>query len=658
MDFYYSKEMNLTLPQALSLEWLDVNHLGGYSSSTILNCNTRKYHGLLVSNLKDPAGKYVLLSQLDDILVQDSQEYPLSAHQYRGALQDGSFTYYKEFILNTHPCMIYQFGDTLLIKELLMINEEDTLLIKYKIINNNEDKDTKIRLRPLLAYRHFHTVAKENAQVQNEVVNCKNGNKIKPYPNMPDLFIQTDTAIDTLIQPVWYGNLEYEIEKQRGLESLEDLFSPFVLTLSPNKTKEMIVAFSTIEQQPHQLANKWKKEIQRRSAIAKKLSGDNFQKHLKKAALQFIQKNPRLDHGDLSIVAGYHWFSEWGRDTMMSLPGLMLNSHLEKECLAILTTFAKLEKQGLLPNFLADQPEQHAYNSVDTSLWFIFAIQQYYLKTENSRAIKHYLWPTMKNIFSNYKNGTLYNIKMRSDGLLYAGNKDTNLTWMDAMINNTPVTPRYGAAVEVNALWFNALCFMEKLAKKFKDPVLTEIAPLIEPLTQAFQQTFWDEQLGYLKDCVADDLQDTAIRPNQILAVSLPYSPLNKKMAKKVVTIVQEHLLTPYGLRTLSPQDPRYIPHYEGDMANRDQAYHNGTIWPWLLGHFGEALLRVTPQKRSAIEILMLCLNALKNHLYEKGIGCISELFDGNEPYHPRGCIHQAHNVGEILRLTYLINHS
>ena len=342
---------------------------------------------------------------------------------------------------------------------------------------------------------------------------------------------------------------------------------------------------------------------------------------------------------------------------MIALPGLLEHNALSKtETLAILKTFASHENQGLIPNFLGKTPEENAYNSVDASLFFAWAVQVYYTQTNDLKAIKKHFWPTLKHIFQHYKQGTLHNIKMNEKGLIEAGDEQTNLTWMDAMVNGKPSSPRYGAIVEINALWFNMLCFMQTLADTFKDSALEkEITPIIQILKKSFTQTFWDEDLGCLKDFVAQDKESRAIRPNQLFAISLPYSPITKTMAKKILKTVQDHLLTPYGLRTLSPNDPDYIGIYSGDSHHRDKAYHNGTVWPWLLGPFTQALLKTLP-KAQTTKILEPCRKALKDHLFEAGIGTISEVFDGDAPHNPNGCISQAWSISEILRLSEFFN--
>jgi predicted glycogen debranching enzyme len=649
MEFSYQKTKELSVAKCLSLEWLETNGLGGYSSSTIINCHTRKYHGLLVSNLTKPSGKYVLLSKVEDILLQDKREYCLSASQYTDCLQDGSFSAYQNFNLTTHPRFVYKFGNAKLTKEIMLLAKENIVLIKYTI---NDNKRSCIKLRPLIAARDFHALACENQDISQNTRPCKNGYAITPYAGLPTLYLQTDAKFEFLAEPLWYRDYEYIREKERGFDYQEDLFTPGIFTMQFNNKGEIIFACSTrdIKQNLNKL---WQAELNYRLNCRKEISGSSLQQHLQQTGQSFIQHN--LLDKSLSIVAGYHWFVEWGRDAMISLPGLTLYNGHEKTCLAILRKFAQQEHKGLIPNFLGRTTAENAYNSVDASLWFSWAVQQYYLKTKDLKSIKQYLWSTLKNIFSHYKQGTLYDIGMQQNGLLYAGNAKLNLTWMDAMVNEMPVIPRYGVQVEVNALWYNMICFLFELAQQFADSIQIELQPLIKQVKTAFRTTFWSEDLGYLKDYVNSQQESCSIRPNQIFAISMPYSPLTKKVSLQIIKVVIQHLLTPYGLRTLSPDDVNYIGCYAGNAEIRDKAYHNGTVWPWLLGHFCEALVKLFLDRHKVTKVIQPCMDALQQHLFEGGIGSISEVFDGDMPHKPNGCISQAWSVAEILRTTYIL---
>ncbi len=650
------RSAELTLSKALSLEWLETNGLGGYASSTIINCNTRKYHGLLVSHLEEPAGRFVLLSQIEDIFCQSGKRYFLCAHQYPDFFADGCFENLQKFQLDTHPCFIYQFGQTVLTKEILMPEGENTVLVKYEVVRGD---NAVLEISPLVAFRNFHDLLYRNNEQKVQIQQCEQGCELTlNQENMPALFFQSDTKFAWESNGVWYHNFEYEREKERGYPYREDLYRPGTFKFHLGKKGSLILSCSVSEVGKSKsmgiwrvapIVKKWQQEIKRRKQLKKTMSGIPFQQQLKTVGRSFIERMPGTSMP--AVIAGYHWFVEWGRDAMISLPGLTLYLGLESVCLSVLRTFAENIHDGLIPNYLGKTKQKNAYNSVDASLWFAWAVQQYYLKTDDFESVQTTLWPALKDIFEHYKSGTLHDIKMKEDGLIYAGNKDVNLTWMDANVNGQPVTARYGAQVEVNALWYNMLCFMCELAEKFDDAVQSELKVLIRWVKKSFQATFWNEELGCLYDFVNSEEKNAAIRPNQIFAVSLPHCALSKVYAKKIVQIVKKHLLTPYGLRTLSPEHPCYIGNCVGKVEERDSAYHNGTVWPWLLGHFGEAVLKTSSSKAQAAQILEPCFDALTAHLSEAGIGSISEIFDGDAPHHPRGCISQAWSVAEVLRL-------
>ena len=650
MDFQYKKD-NLSIEKTLTLEWLETNGLGGYASSSILNCHTRKYHGLLVPSLNKPFGKFVLLSKLEDVFFHNETEHFLTAHNYTGAFLDGSFDFFKEFILTTHPHFIYKFGDAILTKEILMPREENTVLIKYKLHNTAKNHPGKIRIRPLIAYRNFHDLTHENNYLKTEIENLKDGIKFTPYCEMPDLFLQTNNIFTFDAEPLWYKNFDYKKEQERGFEHEEDLFSPGKFVLEFDKKNEIIISAS-LNEEIFILNKKWSNEIKRRTQLEIKLSKTPFEKQLQKTVLSFLKKDP--DGEQLSVTAGYHWFCEWGRDSLIFLSGLLLCPKQEKQCLNILKYFSANEKDGLIPNVIGEDLTKNIYNTVDASLWFAYAIQQYYLATNDLKSINKYFWKTLKNIFTFYQIGTHYNIKMDANGLISAGDNENkfNITWMDAIVNGTSAVKRNGYQVEVNALWYNMLCFMVELGQVLKDPIVNDIEPLLNKFKPAFLNTFWDEKIGYLRDFVdlnfPDNPKSLAIRPNQIFAVSLPYSPLPHKIMIDIIETVKKHLLTPFGLRTLAKDDPDYIGTYAGSPASRDAAYHNGTVWPWLLGHFARAFSK-THDRKTLLETLKPCISALEKHLHETGIGTISEIFSGDEPHQADGCISQAWSGAEML---------
>ena len=647
-----------SLEQNLSLEWIETNGLGGYASSTILNCNTRKYHGLLVSQLYEPPGKFVLLSSVEDIFSYKNKAYVLSSHQYRNTTEVCGHLLLDSFFMDTHPVFHYICDNIHITKEIMMLQEENTVLIKYQFkAAPGQFQNAKINIRPFISYRDFHALSKENSAIHTDIMSCKNGVQLLPYDGMPAIYFQTNGSLYFSHEPMWYNHIIYEKEKERGFSFQEDLFTPGDMTINLSEDKMVIISFSLFEQK-NNLSFLWGKEQNIRTrGLEENTKGSlgSLQDRLKKTAKQFIIR--KEGSGDTSIIAGYPWFLEWGRDAMISLPGLTLYSGLEKQCLAVLQYFSARLHHGIIPNYITSNPEGNTYNTVDASLWFAWAVQQYYLKTNDLKSIERLLWSTLKNIIDCYQSGTLYHIKQNKNGLIYIGESSLNLTWMDAKVNGVPVTPRSGAAVDVNALWYNALCFVNEIAQALRDPIYHKLTPLIERVKMEFRTVFWNQEVGCLYDFVSHEERDHAVRPNQIFAVSLPFSPLTQAMSEHVVQIVTTKLLTPFGLRTLAKDNPNYKGRYEGGPIERDVAYHNGTVWPWLIGHYGAALLRVSSDSFSVYNILKPCILALEEHVYRQaGLGSISEVFDGDPPHRPNGCISQAWSVAELIRLIDLLD--
>jgi predicted glycogen debranching enzyme len=395
------------------------------------------------------------------------------------------------------------------------------------------------------------------------------------------------------------------------------------------------------------------KTIDKKTALTPDGEDREFHLALLREGRRFLIATPA---GRPAIIAGYPWFESWGRDTLISLPGLCFYAGRIKEGGDILTEISRHEKDGFLPNFFSASGNPEAYNSVDSSLWYFWAVQEL-LKTTNDKAlIRNNFWPVMKHIIASFIKGSLFETGADDSGLLHAGNPDTALTWMDARVDSKPVTSRHGYPVEINALWYNALCFSRELAADFGEPELFD-SGFVPHLRTAFQEKFWNAGDNCLGDVWTEGILDCSIRPNQIFAVSLPFSPLDEEQQKAVVSAVREHLLTPFGLRTLSPADPKFRGSYTGGPHERDSAYHQGTVWPWLLGAFGQAAILTADNKDQEKDSLKKYLRAfLYKHLPEAGIGGVSEVFDGNYPHNPGGCISQAWSVAELTRLYFLLS--
>ena len=639
----------MNVDRALGLEWLDTNGIGGYASSSVLNCHTRKYHGLLVARCDTPPGKYVLLSKLDDQLFVGDKQFGLSLHQYSNCKYSPGDNYLHAFTLGVVPTFAYAVDNLKIQKQIALVQGENTVLVKYSALENQIG--AQLRIRPLLAFRDFHQLMRENMFLRVRTFPETDGFSISPYDGMPPLHVRFSGGFDFMPSPVWYRNFEYSREEERGFYCREDLFCPGVIELVFPEGHEIVLSFSTTAS-AEDPGEKWDRELERRQAFHKKLRGTSFQKTLAVSARNFLSESK---NGNKAITAGYPWFLEWGRDAMIALPGTLLYNGLTDHYLDVLRTFAAHQRDGLIPNYIGPSPEQNAYNSADASLWFVWALQKYLEKIRKVGSIPSVIWQAVGEIFHHYKEGTSFGIQMLENGLLTVGTPDVQVSWMDAMVHERPVTPRHGAPVEINALWYNLLCFIASRGNQFNKSIADEAHTLASRLKDAFIDAFWIPKEQYLADVVNDGIRDTSIRPNQIFAVSLPFSPLEVDQSRGVVAVVKRELFTPYGLRTLSPTDPRYRGHYRGGPVERDSAYHNGTVWPWLLGHFGEAVLKVAEKKKSAILEFEQALEKLKEHMQEAGLGTVSEVFDGNPPHSAQGCISQAWSVAEILRLTKLI---
>lgn len=670
-------------------EWLESDGQGGYASSSLDNCHTRRYHGLMVVNLTAPEGRYVLFSKLEDSLCVDGAEYFFSSHRYPGFSFPPAPPLLKEFLLEICPRFTYRTGEIGMRKSLMLLRGGGTLLIRYDL--TQAPARGVLRLKPFLAFRNYHAIAHQNTALRGRTEMIENGFMIEPYAGMPPLFFRTSTASRFIPSPLWYNHFEYTEERARGFDWQEDLFlpgmveteivagSPLILAVSTSHPGNGLLTSGETGLSPHRRQSadaggatgktvtaespfaRWDAEAARRQSeeaqdkeIASGFDDEDRDALLAllRAGKQFLVTTPS---GRPSVIAGYHWFGSWGRDTLIALSGLTFCTGRITEGIDILTEIGSHEQAGLLPNFFSADGTPEAYNTVDSSLLYFWAVQELLRMTGDADLIRNRFWPVMKRIITCFMAGTRSGIRMDTRGLLHAGEKGTALTWMDATVGGLPVTPRRGYAVEINALWYNALCFTRRLAKEFDD-LDWSLDETISLLRQSFRETFWIPEDGYLGDVFNEGIIDRAVRPNQIFAVSLPFSPLDPREQVGVVQTVRDQLLTPCGLRTLSPSDPAYRGLYRGDAEARDSSYHQGTVWPWLLGPFGDASLRVAEDPEREKDSLRRHIRIfLQTHLSEAGIGSVSEVFDGDRPHRPGGCIAQAWSVAELLRLYLLL---
>ncbi|HOP04334.1 MAG TPA: amylo-alpha-1,6-glucosidase [Tenuifilaceae bacterium] len=636
----FDKNELVNLEYSLNREILSTNRAGGYFSTTIVLCNTRKYHGLMVLPLEQFDGEnHVLLSSVDETVVQRGKEFNLGIHRYPGIYEPRGHKYIVDFTYEPTPKVTYRVGGVILEKELLFVHNEEQFMIRYSLVDAHSP--TRLRVKPFLAFRNVHKLSKSNLYANKRFKEIANGVKYKLYNGFPYLHMQLNKANEFVPVPDWYYNLEYMEEIKRGYEAHEDLFVPGFFEIPIKKGESIIFSASTVEQNPASLTRKYNAEILRRP------QKDTFENCLRNAAQQFIVKQGKQSE----IIAGFPWFGRWGRDTFIALPGLTLSVDDPKSCKAVLDTMSAELKGGLFPN--VGKAKVAAFNSVDAPLWYFWAIQMYVNFTNDKKESWTAYGKKMKAILNGYREGLAFNIKMHENGLIWAGEKGHALTWMDAVVFGRPVTPRIGYAVEINALWYNAIMFTVELAKANNDSkFVKEWEPLAKRVCESFKQTFWFEKKQYLADYVDEQGQDVAVRPNQIFAASLPYSPISDDMKVGVIDVIERELLTPKGLRTLAPKNPLYHGKYEGDQPTRDSAYHQGTVWPWLMGHFVDAYYKLHGKRANSIAKNLL--NSIEEDMCKYGICSVAEVYDGDPPHRPAGAISQAWSVAEILRVKRL----
>ncbi len=632
---------------ASSREWLETNGIGGFASGTIAGSNSRRYHGLLTAATKPPLGRLTLVSKIEETVTIDGEAYELSSNQYPGAVNPSGFKYLKSFRLDPFPIWTYFVSGVEIEKRVFMVHGRNATVVTYKVISRTKGKRPAVNmtLRPMLAFVDYHHLQHQTPNLNGEFSEVEGSIQIQPYAEMPTLHV-AHNGVQVEPTGYWYNNFEYAIEQERGFDFREDLFQPFEITYDLNKSASVVFATendlaasdsTTLERQ----------EIKRRKNLIKTAKvKTEFELQLVLAADQFIVKRGE-GH---TVIAGYPWFSDWGRDTMIALPGLTLATGRPEIARGILLQFAKSVSEGMIPNRFPDAGEIPEYNTVDATLWYFEAVRAYLETTSDLEFVRSELYQTLAEILAWHLRGTRYNIHVDTDGLLYAGSPDVQLTWMDAKIGDLVITPRTGKPVEIQALWYNALCIMADLAGRFGDEQdHAKYLSMAELTKMSFSSVFWNEAEQCLFDVVENGTRDGSVRPNQIFVASLHYSMLDDDRARKVVDKVEAELLTPVGLRSLSAKDPKYCPIYIGSPFERDSAYHQGTVWGWLIGGFFDAHRRVYPERSDRLREV---ISGFEQHPNEAGVGQISEIFDADAPHSPRGCPAQAWSVAEVLRVS------
>jgi len=630
------KAVMTNLEESLHRELLRTNRSGAYSASTLVDCNTRKYHGLLVVPVPELDDEnHVLLSSLDCTVIQHGAEFNLGLHKYQGNnYSPKGHKYIREFDCDVVPTTLYRVGGVLLKKEVVFHHYEDRILIRYTLVDAHSA--TTLRFRPFLAFRSVRQFTHENSTASREYHEVDNGIKTCMYAGYPDLYMQFNKKNEFVFHPDWYRGIEYPKEQERGYASNEDLYVPGYFEMSIKKGESIVFSASTSAIKTNTLKALFDKEVEQR------VPRDNFYHCLVTAAHQFHNRKP---NDDRYLLAGYPWFKVRARDTFISLPGLTLSIGEQDYFELVMKTAEK----GLR-EFMEDKPlsvKIYEIDHPDVPLWAIWAIQQYVKDAGREHGYKMY-GKLVKDIVKYISNGGHPNMRLDDNGLLYADGRNKAITWMNSTANGHPVVPRSGYIVEFNALWYNALKFCASLESEFGDKKLADkLEKRAELCKQSFIDTFMNEY-GYLLDYVDGNMMDWSVRPNMIFPVAFDYSPLSQEQKKSVLDICTRELLTPKGLRSLSPKSGGYNPMYVGPQTQRDYAYHQGTAWPWLGGFYIEACLKL--YKRTRLSFLERHMVGYEEEMDYHALGTISELFDGNPPFYGRGAMAFAMNVAEILR--------
>lgn len=650
----FGKNNFTSYEKGIEKEWMLANGRSAFSGSTMIGANSRKYHALLIAALKSPDERYMILPKVEEKFISNKIEYPLTTTKFNDEVIEG-FKNLQSFSYDGIPEYKYFINGTTIRKRVFLEKGKNTAVIEYLIKGNKNGGE--IKLIPYMAFRNPGDVS------EAENLNFKKKNIINGFKLNPTLKEEINIKIFTIGGRVSSKNesitkeVYYDVDKSTGDDYLERYYIPGKLTIDINPYEEKKVYFvCTIEDgeiNPEEIVFREEKRIKELRNIFK---DDNrtIAKLLPIAADQFIVDRDSIN--SKTVLAGYPWFLDWGRDTMIALTGVSMSTDRLDDTKDILRSFSLYEKNGLIPNMFPDFGQDPFYNTVDASLWYIHAIYMYLLykdDIEELNFVKKELYKTIKNIIKAYKEGTDFSIKMDKDYLISAGNGLDQVTWMDVRANGIVVTPRHGKPVEINALWYNALKISALLAKKFGDKDYEEYEELAEKVKISFNEKFWNEKDQCLYDVVNDEESDNAIRPNQAYAISLPFTMLPREKEEKVIEKIYDELYTPFGLRSLDRGNEDYKKVYVGELTDRDMAYHQGTVWSFPLGAFLSGYFKVNEYSEEAREFIDDALKEMESHIEDGCLGGIAEIFDGDAPHHGRGCYNQAWGVGEILRVYY-----
>lgn len=584
---------------------------------------------------------HILLSSVDETVIQQDADFNLGLHKFKGENYfPKGHKYIRSFESQPIPVLTYRIGGVILTKEILFARSEDRVYIKYTLVQAHSK--TKIRIKPYLAFRNIHNVSKANHFADKRYVPVSNGVRMQMYQGYSHLFMQVSKPNEYVHVPDWYYDFEYQQEKERGYDYLEDLYVPGYFEFEIEKGESVYFSAGIEEAVTENFKKSFNNELKKR------IPRDNFENCLLNSAQQFIIKN----NNKTKIIAGFPWYGRIGRDTFISLPGLCLANNDFKTFKEVISSMIDEMKNSLFPNI--GEGLKTDYNTVDTNLWFIWALQQYAEISNTKEKIWKEYGVILKNILNSFKKGEYNNMRMLPNALLFANDAGKALTWMNSVVFGKPLTPRNGLQVEVNALWYNAVMFCLEVAQLAEDDkFIIDWENTANQIKESYKETFWSKDKGYLADYVNGDFKDWSIRPNMVFATSFPYSPLSEKIRQLILELIKRELLTPRGLRTLSPNSPDYKDVYFGDQFNRDIAMHQGTVHPWLLGHFAEGYLKI--HGKGGLSLIKSIYENFEPCVKEHGISSISEVYDGNPPHLAGGAPSQAKSVAELLRINWLI---
>jgi predicted glycogen debranching enzyme len=655
--------------RAIQTEWIITNALGGYSSSTVLGINTRKYHGILVAAFNPPTDRRVLLAKLDEEVRIGDNTYSLGSNEFKNNIFPKGYEFLSSFSLNPFPTYKYAVQGVQIEKTLCMPYEKNAVAIAYDLFNPHEN-EILVSIFPLVNSRHFHSVTNKDESNWGFIQDYNERQVIiKPSKLFSTLLLSANGGQYFPVKEEWVRGMYFRMDNAMGYSCFDDVFLPgkfeFKVASKERKKFHILAVGEGDEEEAEKIFSSLlesgdidallDEELKRLRGLLTRfwerysdVEMEDWFKWLLLAAASFLVK--RKSVGKKSVIAGYHWFEDWGRDSLISLPGLTLVTGRFDDAREILLTFRQYCDRGIVPNRFPDSAgDKPDYNTVDASLWYFNAVLQFVKYTGDFEFVRRELWDTLKSVIDYHVKGILYGIHVDNDGLLAHG---PQLTWMDAMIGDKAVTPREGKAVEVQALWYNALKTMELLAKHFNDNAKAdEYASMAEKAKKSFNEKFWDGERGFLADVVNGNSKDLSLRPNQVIAVALDFCMLDKAKCMSIVDVIKR-LWGKYGCRTLDRLDPLYIGRYEGDWTQRNRAYHNGTVWAWLTGPFVTSFLKVYGYDKDKRDYAFreFLEPLFREEIYRAGLGMISEIFDGDEPHLPRGCVSQAWSVAEPLR--------